>query len=102
MEIATGIAQEIFRLGSMVVANGLVVSMLTEILKIDVIKIPASKYPKTTAGVLSLVLSAIAVFSLNILVFDNWISWLIFAGATLLVALKSYDWVLKGLYEKLT
>lgn len=100
MELAIEIGKQIVNISGLVLAGGLITSLFTELLKFDVIKVPAQKYPKTTAAVISLLLSAIAVFALNVLVFDTLASWFILAGASLLTAIKSYDWVLKDIYAR--
>ena len=100
MELVIEIVKQIITLGSLAIAGGMITSVFTEILKWQYIIIPASKYPKITAAVISLIVSAFGVLSLQQFVFDTWVSWVIVGGATLFSAVKSYDWVLKGLYEK--
>jgi len=100
-DLVIEIGKQVFALGSLALASGVITSVFTEILKIDAIKIPAQRYPRATAAVISLGLSAFAVFSLHAVFFTTWISWAIVAGATLFCAFKSYDWILKGLYAKL-
>lgn len=101
VELVIEIAKQIFTLGSLALAGGVITSFFTELLKYDFIKVPASRYPKVTAAVIAFIISAAAVLSLQQFVFDTWISWVIVGGATLFSAVKSYDWVLKGIYEKL-
>lgn len=100
MELVIEIVKQILTLGSLALAGGVITSVFTELLKWEYIAVPATKYPKATAAVISFIVSAAAVLSLQQFVFDTWISWVIVGGATLFSAIKSYDWVLKGLYEK--
>lgn len=100
MELAIEIIKQVILLGGLALGGGIIASGFTEVLKYEVFRIPAERYPKVTAAVISFALSAVAVVSLNAIVFDTWVSWVIVGGATLFSAVKSYDWILKGLYEK--
>ena len=101
MDILFEIAKQAFVLGLLAVGSGVITSGMVEILKFEVIKIPAQRYPRVTAAIIATLLSALSVFSLHAVVFTTWVDWVVVSGATLVCALKSYDWVLKGVYEKL-
>ena len=100
LETLTNILQQILAIGGAALVGGVVTSALTEALKIDAIKVPASRFPKTTAAILSLLFSVAAVYSIQPVDFSNTIGVLVLTGATLFCAVKSYDLVLKALYQK--
>lgn len=91
--VVTEIVKQIFMVAGAVIASGTVTTLLTQLLKWRFIPIPAQKYPVTVAVIVSLLVSAGALLTLNLVVFSGWVSYIIFAGATILVATQSYDLV---------
>ena len=102
MDAIIAITNQVLPIAGAVLASGVLTSVLTEVLKLPFIIIPASKYPKTTAGVLAVIISGGAILALDALTFSTWVDWAVLAVASLLVAVKSYDWILKGVYEKIS
>ncbi len=100
-ELLIEIGRQIMLLGGLALAGGVITSGFTEVLKFEFLHAPAAKNPQLAAAIISFVLSAIAVFSLGAVALDTWVSWIVVSGATLFTAFKSYDWILKGLYEKI-
>lgn len=98
--ITVAIVQQIFTVAAAALASGVVTSLLTQALKWKAIKVPAQKYPVAVAAVLSLVVSAGAVYLLNVVPFAGIVSYLVFSAATLLVATQSYDVVKKAIEQK--
>lgn len=92
-DIIHAIVAQIFSIAATVLASGAITTLLTQGLKWKAIAEPAKKYPVPVAVMLSLVVSAAAVYGLNAIPLVNWGSYLVFSAVTLLVATQSYDLV---------
>lgn len=97
--IVTEVIRQILTLAASVLASGVVTTALTQVLKLEFIKIPAQRYPVHTAAVLSLLVSAGAVFYLQVVPLVNTLSYIVFSGVTLLVATQSYNVVKKAIED---
>jgi len=86
-------------LAQVTILSGVAVALVTEILKSKYIPVPAQRYKRLTALVLSLGTSAYAVQSYNHLNFVNltWQAWLSTALLTLLVSSVTYNQIIKTL-----
>jgi len=98
--VTVAIVQQIFTVAAAALASGVITTLLTQALKWKAIKIPAQKYPVVVAAVLSLIVSAGAVFLLGAIPLVSWVSYLVFSAATLLVATQSYDIVKKAIEQR--
>lgn len=98
MDVLTvAVITQIFTIAGAALASGVVTTLITQALKWKAIAIPAEKYPVPVAAVLSLIVSAGAVFMLGAIPLVSLTSYLVFSVATLLVATQSYDIVKKGI-----
>jgi hypothetical protein len=88
---------QIYAVAALALASGFVTAGLTQLLKFPWIKWPAEKYPVPTAAGISVILSALAVWTMHAVVLDGILAWLILSGATLFVAAQSYDLVKKAI-----
>jgi hypothetical protein len=79
-------------------SNGFVASALTEVSKLKQVFIPAQNYPRTTAAVISVLgtLVAMWVSSANLAFNSAW-AWVAFAIGSFLVSASSYLRIFKGL-----
>lgn len=93
MELFIEIVKQIMTYGSLALASGVVTSLLTQALKFEFILAPAKRWPRVVAGIISAAVSAAAVSMLEVFVLATWIDWVIFAGATFVVATQSYNLV---------
>jgi fatty acid desaturase len=98
--IIIGVVKQIFDVAGVIVASGIITTLITQALKWQAIKIPASKYPVPVAAVLSVLTSLAAVFMLDLVVITSWLSWLVVAGATLLTATQVYDLIHNAIKKK--
>ncbi len=80
------------------VASGVVVALATELLKQWFIPWPAQKWPRFTAGVLSVIATFVAIYltDLNLVLYGLW-QWAAFGTGVFLVSANAYVRVLKGL-----
>lgn len=81
------------------VLGGLATTLATEILKSQYIPVPATKYPRTVAAVVSLLAAGYVVYQYNVhnIAGMTWPNWLALAGLMFLVSVTTYNHVLKGL-----
>ena len=100
MDLTLSIISQVATISGVVLASGVLTSILTELMKLPFVLVPASKYPKTVAAVIAVLVSGGALLLLDQIILLSWVDWVIFALVTLYVAVKSYDWVLKAVYEK--
>lgn len=98
--LTVSVVQQIFTVAAAALASGIVTSLLTQALKWKAIKVPAQKYPVVVAAVLSLIVSAGAVYLLGAILLTSVVSYIVFSAATLLVATQSYDVVKKAIEQK--
>lgn len=98
--LTVAVVQQIFTVAAAALASGIVTSLLTQALKWKAIKIPAQKHPVVVAAVLSLIVSAGAVYLLGAVLLTSVVSYIVFSAATLLVATQSYDVVKKAIEQK--
>jgi hypothetical protein len=89
--IVAVVMQQVFTLAGAAITSGVITTLLTQALKWKAIAIPATKYPVQVAAVLSLAVSACAVYGLNAIQFDNALAYVTFSLVTLLVSTQSYD-----------
>lgn len=83
------------------IGSGAVVSMVTEILKSKVIPIPAERYPRTVAWLLSIGVAWYTSYNTNIgIIIDTWQEVIFFGVAILLIATNCYHVVVKGILNK--
>lgn len=90
-DLVVAVVQQIFTVAGAALVSGVVTSLLTQALKWDAVAIPAQKYPVQAAAVLSLIVSAGAVYGLGVVPLVDVFGYIIFSAATLLVATQSYD-----------
>lgn len=93
MELFLEIVKQIITYGSLALASGVVTSLLTQALKFEFVLAPAKRWPRTVAAIISAAISAGAVSMLPHFVLGTWIDWVIFGGATFVVATQSYNLV---------
>ena len=93
MELFIEIVKQILTYGSLALASGVVTSLLTQALKFEFILAPAKRWPRVVAGIVSAAVSAGAVSMLEVFVLATWVDWVIFGGATFVVATQSYNLV---------
>ena len=93
MELFIEVFKQIITYGGLALASGVVTSLLTQALKWQFILAPARRWPRIVAGIISAAVSAGAVAALPHFILGTWIDWVIFGGATFLVATQSYNLV---------
>ena len=91
MDFVLAIGHQVMTYAGLAVASGVITSLLTQALKWKFILAPAKRYPRTVAGVLSAVVSLVAVSMLDMFVLNTAIDWVIFGLATFIVATQSYN-----------
>lgn len=81
-----------------IILSGVAVTIATEISKLKFLSfIPAEKYPRATAFVYSLIASGVALFNASVnFVIDSWVGWLAMAIGTLIVAVITFNNLVKG------
>lgn len=99
VQIIQTVATQIFSIAAAALASGVVTSLITQALKWEAIAIPAERYPVPAAAILSLLVSACAVYLLHAIQLVNLASYIIFSAATLFVATQSYDIVKKAIED---
>ena len=76
--------------------SGAATTIATQILKLKVIPVPAEKYPRMSAAIVSALASLVAVFSTNVdLVINSFIGWLAFAAGAYLLSAITYNQIVK-------
>lgn len=93
MELFLEVVKQIITYGSLALASGVVTSLLTQALKFEFVLAPAKRWPRTVAAIISAAISLGAVSMLEAFVLATWIDWVIFGGATFIVATQSYNLV---------
>lgn len=80
-----------------VVVSGATTAIATEILKLKAIPLPAQRYPRLTAGIVSVIASLVAVYltTVNILI-DSLFGLVAFIVGTLIVSAITYNNLIKG------
>lgn len=91
MELLINVIQQISLYAGLVLGSGIITTLLTQALKWKAVLAPAKKYPRVVAGIIAVALSAVTVSMLDVFVLQVWVDWVIFGGATFLVATQSYD-----------
>lgn len=81
----------IFYVATVAIGSGVITSIVTQALKWKAIKIPAQKYPTIVAAILSFVVAVPAVILTGLVEVVGWVSYLVIALASLLVATQTYD-----------
>lgn len=81
----------IMALATTVFAAGTITAILTQLMKLPFIPVYASKYPRVTAIVFSILTSLVATFVANVVVIVDWASFLVFAAVTAVLSFKIYD-----------
>lgn len=89
---------ELLDLAMAAIGSGVAVTVLTQLLKWELIKAPARLWPVPTAVVLSIVVSLAAVYGLG-LALDSVANYAVFAVVVLLVATQTYDLVSKAVAQ---
>jgi hypothetical protein len=93
------VMSEITKVVGALLASGALAATATQVLKLPYIKLPAERYPTATALLLSLIIGAVAVFSLHVIVLTTWVAWLVYSIVTLFAASKIYDVVSAALVQ---
>ena len=76
--------------------SGAATTIATQILKLKVIPVPAEKYPRTSAAIVSSLASLVAVFTTNVdLVINSFIGWVAFALGAYLLSAMTYNNILR-------
>lgn len=80
-----------------IVLSGAATTAATEIMKLRAIFIPAGRYPRITAAVVSVIASLVAFYttSLNV-VFNTFWAWLFMAVGTLIMSAITYNHLVNG------
>jgi hypothetical protein len=90
------IVNQILTVATAAIASGFVATAVTQLFKWRLFAEVGKKYPVPTAIVVSLVVSAGAIYLLNAILLTSLIGYVIFAFTTLLVATQTYDLVKKA------
>jgi hypothetical protein len=81
-----------------ILVGGTATALGTQLLKNNLIPVPAQKYPRITAFIVSLIASVVAVmqsgFSASTV--HDWTDWLAVVSGTLLISSVTYNHLLKG------
>ena len=94
--IVAELVQQILTVAGAAIASGFVSTAVTQLFKWQLFAGIGKKYPVHTAIVVSGAVSAGAIYALNMVLLTNWIGYVVFAVATVLVATQTYDLVKKA------
>lgn len=83
-----------------VVLGGVGVSVITELLKNEAIPIPAQKYPRMTAFILSVISSVISLISAGLTIANDLFGLIVQIIFTLLISMAFYNTILKKIKDK--
>lgn len=97
--ILTALVTQVVTIVGAVVASGWITNAVVELLKLELFKKVAKRYPVVTSVITSIVISAAAIFTLNLVLLTNALSYIVFAAGTLFVATISYDGIIKKIKE---
>lgn len=90
------IVNQIITVAGAAVASGFVATAITQLFKWRLFAELGKKYPVPTAIGVSAVVSAGAVYLLNVILLTSVLGYIVFAFVTLLVATQTYDLVKKA------
>ena len=83
-----------------ILASGVGVSAVTQFLKDRRIPVPATKYPRSTAAILSVVATAISLYVSDVnLLLVGWVQVVGFGLSVLIASAFSYNILFKGLHS---
>lgn len=97
--VLTALVTQVITIVGAVVASGWITNAVVELLKLNTFKKLGKKYPVPVSIITSIVVSAAAIFTLNLVLLTTWLSYVVFAAGTLFVATISYDGILKKIKE---
>jgi len=94
--IVAELVQQIITVAGAAIASGFIATALTQLFKWKLFAGIGKKYPVPTAVGVSLAVSAGAIYALNMVLLTNWLGYVVFGVATILVATQTYDLVKKA------
>lgn len=94
------IIETLIKLLPTVILSGVGVSVVTELLKLEAIPVPAQKYPRMTAFILSIVSAIISLISAGLTIAHDIFGLIVQVVFTLLISMVFYNTILKKIKDK--
>lgn len=94
--IIAELVQQVLTVAAAAIGSGFIASAVTQLFKWQLFAGIGKKYPVHTAIVVSVVVSAGAIYALNMILLTNLIGYVVFGFTTILVSTQTYDLVKKA------
>lgn len=94
------IIETLIKLLPTVILSGVGVSVVTELLKLEAIPVPAQKFPRTTAFILSIVSAIISLISAGLTIAHDIFGLIAQVVFTLLISMVFYNTILKKIKDR--
>lgn len=96
LSLYKAVLEPVVQLFSGILLSGVATTTATQLLKLNFIPIPVTKYPRLSAAVVAVLASLVTIYNTNLeLVLDNWVQVVAFMVGVFITSVVVYNAVIK-------